>query len=48
MVFVKRSELNAMKKKVIDRFTGMTELDAFEARHCYEDWKIIEDVKEDR
>ena len=48
MVFITRSELNAMSKKVIDRFTGMTELDAFEAQHCNEDWNIIEDVKGDR
>jgi hypothetical protein len=34
-----------MKNKVIDKTTGMTELDAFEARHCYEDWNIIEDIE---
>ena len=45
-VFINRSELNAMAKHVIDHATGMTELDAFEARHCYEDWQVIEDVKE--
>lgn len=46
MIFIARSELNKMAKKVIDRVTGMTELDRFENQHCYEDWHIIEDVKE--
>lgn len=46
MVFVSRSELNAMKNTVVDRETGMTELDWFEAQHCNEDWKIIEDMEE--
>lgn len=46
MIFIARSELNRMAKKVVDSYTGMTELDAFEAMHCYEDWNIIEDVKE--
>ena len=48
MVSITRSELNAMSENVIDSFTGMTEMDLFEWNHCNEDWKIIEDVKEDR
>ena len=32
-----------MSKKIIDTYTGMTELDLFENQHCYEDWHIIED-----
>lgn len=46
MIFIARSELNRMAKKVVDTYTGMTELDRFESQHCYEDWNIIEDVKE--
>ena len=46
MIFITRSEINKMSKNVIDKETGMTEMDIFEANHCYEDWKIIEDVKE--
>lgn len=45
MVTIARSELNKMAKKVLDKETGMTELDYFESQHCYEDWNIIEDVK---
>lgn len=45
MVFITRSKINKMSKKVIDKETGMTELDLFEANHCFEDWHIIEDVK---
>jgi hypothetical protein len=48
MVTISRSELNKMAKKVLDKETGMTELDYFESQHCYEDWNIIEDVKEDK
>lgn len=48
MVFINRSEINRMKKNVIDRKTGMTEFDLFENQHCYEDWKIFEDVKEEK
>ena len=43
MIFINRSELNRMAKKVVDSSTGMTELDRFENEHCYEDWHIIED-----
>lgn len=46
MVFISRSEINRMEKNVIDKETGMTEMDLFENQHCYEDWHIIEDVKE--
>ena len=46
MVFISRSEINRMEKNVIDKETGMTELVLFENQHCYEDWKIFEDVKE--
>ena len=46
MVFINRSEINRMQKHIIDKETGMTELDAFENQHCYEDWQIIEDMKE--
>ena len=48
MVTITRSKLNKMIKNVIDMATGMTEYDLFESRHCYEDWNIIEDVKEDK
>lgn len=47
MVFITRSEINRMKKNVIDKETGMTEMDLFENQHCYEDWHIIEDAKEE-
>lgn len=46
MVSITRSEINRMKKNVIDKETEMTEMDLFENQHCYEDWHIIEDVKE--
>lgn len=46
MVFITRSEINRMKKNVIDNQTGMTEFDHFEYQNCYEDWEIIEDVKD--
>ena len=46
MIFITRSELNRMAKQVLDTNTGMTALDRFENEHCYEDWEIIEDVKE--
>ena len=45
MVFISRSEINRMKKNVVDEVTGATEFDLFENEHCYEDWQIIEDVK---
>ena len=48
MIFITRSELNRMAKQVIDTSTGMTALDRFENEHCYEDWEVIEDVKEDK
>lgn len=48
MVIIARSELNRMAKQVLDTSTGMTALDRFENEHCYEDWHIIEDVKEDK
>lgn len=44
MLYISRSELNRMEKNVIDRKTGMTEADYFEANHCHEDWQVIEDV----
>lgn len=34
-----------MRKHVIDRETGMTELDLFENQHCFEDWNINEDTE---
>ena len=43
MIFITRSELDRMSKKVIDENTGMTALDLFENQHCYEDWQVIED-----
>ena len=48
MCTITRSELNKMSKNVIDTATGITEYDIFENQHCYEDWNIIEDVKEDK
>lgn len=48
MIFITRSEINEMSKNIIDKETEMTEMDLFEAQHCYEDWKIIEDVKEEK
>lgn len=48
MVTIARSELNKMAKTIIDKETGMTEYDLFENQHCFEDWQIIEDVKEDK
>lgn len=48
MVVIARSELNKMAKNVLDKETGMTEYDLFENQHCYEDWQIIEDVKESK
>lgn len=45
MITITRSELNKMAKNVLDKETGMTELDYFESQHCYDDWNIIEDVK---
>lgn len=47
MLFITRSEINRMEKNVIDKETEMTEFDLFEAQHEYEDWHIIEDVKEE-
>lgn len=35
-----------MHQNVLDEETGLTEFDLFENEHCYEDWEIIEDVKE--
>ena len=46
MLFINRSKINDMKKNIIDDELGITEYDFFEAEHCYEDWHIIEDVKE--
>ena len=46
MVFITRSEINQMKENIIDEELGTTEFDIFENEHCYEDWEIIEDVKE--
>ena len=46
MLVIKRSEINRMKKNIIDSETKMTELDYFEWAHSNEDWEIIEDVKE--
>ena len=46
MIFITRSEINRMKKNAIDEETEMTEFDLFENQHSYEDWEIIEDVKE--
>lgn len=46
MVFITRSEINRMKKNIIDEELGTTEFDIFENEHCYEDWNVIEDVKE--
>lgn len=45
MIFINRSEINRMRKHVIDRTTGMTEFDLFENQHCFEDWNINEDVE---
>ena len=36
-VFITKKEIEEMKKKVIDKETGMTEYDLFENQHCYED-----------
>ena len=53
MLFITRSEINRMKKNVLPdcetEYWGMTltEFDLFENEHCYEDWHIIEDVKEE-
>ena len=53
MLFITRSEINRMKKNVLPdcetEYWGMalTEFDIFENEHCYEDWHIIEDVKEE-
>lgn len=46
MLIIKRSEINRMKKNIIDSETKMTELDYFEWIHSNEDWKIIEDIEE--
>ena len=45
MLFITRSEINRMKKNIIDEEIGLTEFDIFESEHEYEDWHIIEDVK---
>lgn len=53
MLFITRSEINRMKKNVLPdcetEYWGMTltEFDIFEHEHSYEDWQIIEDVKEE-
>lgn len=53
MLLITRSEINRMKKNVLPdcdtEFWGMTltEFDIFEHEHSYEDWQIIEDVKEE-
>ena len=44
MVFITRSEINQMKKNIIDEELGITEFDTFEEAHCYEDWEIVEDI----
>ena len=44
MIFITRSEINQMKKNIIDEELGITEFDTFEEAHCYEDWEIIEDI----
>ena len=41
MIFIKESEFERMRDNIIDSETEMTELDMFEAAHCYEDWKIM-------
>ena len=46
MITIARSRINEMSKNIIDKETGMTEFDLFENQHAYEDWNIIEDVKE--
>lgn len=52
MLFINRSDINRMKKNVLPdcdtEYWGvtLTEYDIFEAEHAYEDWCIIEDVKE--
>lgn len=43
MTFVKRSELNAMAKIVVDEETGMTQLDYWEWAHSFDDIFIDED-----
>lgn len=54
MLFISRSEINRMKANVLPdcetEYWGMTltEFDIFESQHCYEDWEIIEDVKEEQ
>lgn len=54
MLFITRSEINRMKKNVLPdcetEYWGMTltEFDIFEHEHSYEDWQIIEDVKEEQ
>ena len=54
MLFITRSEINRMKANVLPdcetEYWGMalTEFDIFENEHCYEDWQIIEDVKEEQ
>ena len=44
MIFITRSEINQMKKNIIDEELGITEFDTFEEAHCYEDWEIVEDI----
>lgn len=51
-VVISRSEIERMKKNYLPdcetEFWGMelTEFDIFEHNHSYEDWEIIEDMKD--
>ena len=54
-VVISRSEINRMKETYLPEcdheYWGLgplTEFDIFEANHAYEDWEIIEDVKEEK
>ncbi len=44
MVEIKRSEVDKMKKQIVDEETGMSRFDQFEFEHAHEDWHIIDDV----
>ena len=40
-VFVSKEDIEKMRNNVLDRETGMTELDLFEWNHSNEDWEVL-------
>ena len=41
MIILSKEEVKKMENNILDKETGMTEMDLFEYNHCYEDWRIF-------